>query len=63
MSPLLGNPQQAVFLFSPTIPNQQQPGGNFTNVLREAFLLVDPISVKTYSQVIGIFLRFWDLRK
>lgn len=26
MSPLLGNPQQAVFLFSPTIPNQQQPG-------------------------------------
>jgi len=38
------------------------PGVNFTNVLSTAFTFVDPESVKKYSYVIGIFLRFRDLQ-
>jgi len=37
-------------------------GVNFTNILRAAFMLVDPESVKKYSKVISIFLCFRDLR-
>jgi len=31
------------------------PGVNFINVLRAAFMLVDPESVKKYSQVVNLF--------
>ncbi len=34
---------------------------NFINILRTAFMLVDPKSVKN-TVVISIFLHFWDLR-
>jgi len=37
-------------------------GVNFTNILWAAFTLVDPESIKKYSWVISIFLRFQDLR-
>jgi len=38
------------------------PGVNFINVLRAALAPVDPKSVKRYSYVISIFLRFGDLQ-
>jgi len=41
---------------------EDQPGVNFTNVLRTAFARIDPKSVKKYSSVISVFLHFWDLR-
>jgi hypothetical protein len=36
-------------------------GVNFTNVLRTAFMLVDPESVKIIDNL-TVFSRFWDLR-
>ncbi len=40
-----------------------QPGLSFINILRAAFALVDPKSVKnTVKSSVSVFLRFWDLR-
>ncbi len=38
------------------------PSVNFINVIRSAFALVDPKSIKNTVKVISVFLRFWDLR-
>jgi len=38
------------------------PELNFINVLRSAFTLVDPKSIKRHWWLNYIFLRFWDLR-
>jgi len=38
-----------------------RPGVDFINILLTAFTSLDPKAQK-YSQVISLFLRFWDLR-
>jgi len=47
-------------------PSMDQPGWkkgfNFTNVLRAAFMGVDPKSTKKIDNL-TVFLRFWDLGK
>ena len=42
--------------------SKARPWFNFINVLRTAFTLVVPKSVKKFSLVLSIFLRFRDLR-
>ncbi len=41
--------------------NRLEGLANFINVLREAFMHGDPKFTKKESQVINVFLRFWDL--
>jgi hypothetical protein len=38
-----------------------QPSVNFINVLRAAFTRADYESAKKDSQVVNLFLHFWDL--